>query len=180
MNTFNTNINIILNREENHLYLLDSYLEIEFVVLDDAAGVFANISNIRLINYGMIALFSSVKLETSGGRTIEYIDHCHPNLLMYKLLTSTDDENESDFVRNQNNRDNQLKVDHIAAERGHMYMMVKMSDLFGFVNDLEKIIYGLGFKLILRRNNNDRALFRVNAGADAVANDPNIDIRDIS
>ena len=59
-------------------------------------------------------------------------------------------------------------------------MMIKMSDLFGFVNDLEKIIYGLRFKLILKRNNNDRALFRVNAGADAVANDANIDIRDIS
>ena len=55
-----------------------------------------------------------------------------------------------------------------------------MNDLFGFVNDLENIIYGLGSKLILKRNNNDRALFRVNAGADAVTNDANIDIRDIS
>ena len=127
-----------------------------------------------------MALFSSVKHETSGGRTIEYIDHCHPNLLMHKLLTSTDDENESGFVRNQGDRDNQFKGDHIVAERGHMYMMIKMSDLFGFVNDLEKIIYGLGFKLILKRNNNDRALFRVNAGADAVGTDGNIDIRDIS
>ena len=61
-----------------------------------------------------------------------------------------------------------------------MYMMVKMSDLFGFVNDLEKIIYGLGFKLILKRNNKDRALFRVNAGTVAVANDDNIEIRDKS
>ena len=61
-----------------------------------------------------------------------------------------------------------------------MYMMVKMSDRFGFVNDLGKIIYGLGFKLILKRNNNDRALFRVNAGADAVAYDGKINIRDIS
>ena len=32
MNTINTNINIILNREENHLNLHDSCLEIEFVV----------------------------------------------------------------------------------------------------------------------------------------------------
>ena len=90
-----------------------------------------------------MALFSSVKLETSGGRTIEYLDHCHPNLLMYKLLTSTDDEYECGFVRNQGNRDSQLKGYHAAAERGHKYMMVKMSDLFGFVNDLKKIIYGL-------------------------------------
>ena len=86
MNTVNTNINIILNREENHLNLRDSYLEIEFVVSDDVGGIFPNDGNIRLVNYGMMALFSSIKRETSGGRTIEYIDHCHPNLLMYKLL----------------------------------------------------------------------------------------------
>ena len=180
MNTVNTNIKIKLNRGENHLNLRDSYLEIEFVVSDDAGGVFANDGNIRLVNYGMMALFSSIKLETSGGRTIEYIDHCHPNLLMYKLLTGTGDEYESGFVRNQGNRDSQLKSDHIAAQRGHMYMMIKMSDLFGFVNDLEKIIYGLGFKLILKRNKNDRALYRVNANPGAVANDGNIEIRDIS
>ena len=180
MNTVKTNINIILNREENRLNLRDSYLEIEFVKSDDAGGVFANNANIRLVYYGMMPLFISVKIETSGGRTIEYIDHCHPNLLMYKLLTSTFDEYERVFVGNQGNRDSQLKGDHIAAERDHMYMMIKMSDLFGFVNDLEKIIYGLGFKLILKRNNYDRALFRVNAGADAVVNDGNIDARDIS
>ena len=44
-------------------------------------------------------------------------------------------------------------------------MMIKMSDIFGFVNYLEKIIYGLGFKLILKRNNSDTAIFRVGAGA---------------
>ena len=55
MNTINTIINIILNREENHLNLRDSYLEIEFVVSDDAGGVFANDANIRLVNYGMMA-----------------------------------------------------------------------------------------------------------------------------
>ena len=82
MNTVNTNIIIILNREENHLNIHDSNLEIEFVVLDDTGGVFANDAHIRLVNYGMMPLFSSIKLKTSGGRTIEYIDHCHPNLLM--------------------------------------------------------------------------------------------------
>ena len=178
MNTVNTNINIILNKE-NHLNLRDSFLEIEFVVSDDAGGVFANDANIRLVNYGMMALFSSVKLETIGGRTIEYIDPCHPNLLMYKLLTSTDDENKSGFVRNIDNRNSQLKCDHVAAEPGHMYMMIKMSDLFGFVKDLEKVIYGLGFKQILKRNNNGSALYRINAGAGAVANDAKIEIRDI-
>ena len=85
MNPVNTNIKIILNREENHLNVHDSYLEIDFVESDNAGGVFANNANIRLVNYAMMALLSSVKLETSGGRTIEYLDHCHPNLLMYKI-----------------------------------------------------------------------------------------------
>ena len=58
MNTINTNINIILNREENHLNIHDSYLEIEFVVSDYADGVFANDANIRIVIYGMMALFS--------------------------------------------------------------------------------------------------------------------------
>ena len=180
MNMVNTNINIILNREENHLNLRDSYLEIDFVVSNDAGDVFANDANIRLVNYGMMALFSSVKLETSGGRTIEYVDHCHSNLLMYKLLISNDDGYESGSVRNIDNRNSQLKGDHDAAERGHMYMMVKMKDLFGFVNDLEKSIYGLGFKLIIKKINNDRALYRINADPGAVAKDANIEIRNIS
>ena len=127
-----------------------------------------------------MAWFSSIKLETSGGRTIEYIDPCHPNLLMYKLLTSTADEYENGFVRNIGNRDRQLKGDHAAAQKDQMYMMVKMGDLFGLLNDLEKNKYGLGFKLILKRSNNARALCRINAGAGAIANDCKIEIGDIS
>ena len=127
-----------------------------------------------------MALFSSIKLETSGDRSIENIDHSHPNLLMYTLLTSTDDEYESCFVRNKGNRDSQLKSDNAAAQIDHMYMMVRKSDLFGFVKDLKKIIYGLGFKLILKGNNSDRALFRVDADPGRLANYGIIEIRDIS
>ena len=66
MNTVNTNINIILSREENHLNIHDLNLEIEFVVSDDAGGVFANDANVRLVNYGMMSLFSSIKLKLVG------------------------------------------------------------------------------------------------------------------
>ena len=83
-------------------------------------------------------------------------------------------------MRVGDNGNSQLKGDLDAAERGHMYMKVKMRDLFGFVNDLEKIINGLGFKIILNRTNNDRALYRINASPAAVTIDANIEIRDIS
>ena len=55
-----------------------------------------------------------------------------------------------------------------------------MSDLFGFLNDLEKIIYGLGFNLIFKKTNDDRTLFRVDVDPGRVANDGNIEMRDIS
>ena len=88
------------------------------------------------------------------------------------IVTSTGDEFERCFVRNQGNRDSQIKGDHAAAERIHMFLMVNMCDLFRFVNE--------GFKLILKNNNNDRALFRVDADPGRVANDGNIEIRDTS
>ena len=80
----NTNINIIFNRAENHLNLSDSYQEIEFVVSENASRAFGNSANNRLVNYVIMASFSSKKFEISGGRTIEYIDHCHHILLMYE------------------------------------------------------------------------------------------------
>ena len=180
MNTVNTKINKILNREEDPFNIRDSYLEIEFTVTDNAGDVFANDANIRLVNYSMVALFSSVKCEISGVMTIEFIDHCHPNLLINKLLTVTNDEYESGFVTNQVNRDSKHKGDHIATERGNMYMMIKMSDLLGFVKDLEKIICVLGFKFILKRENIDRALLRVYPNSDAIASDNNMENIDIS
>ena len=45
-----------------------------------------------------MAFFSSVKFETSVGRTIEHKDHCHPKLFMYRFLNSTNDEFERRLV----------------------------------------------------------------------------------
>ena len=115
--------------------------------------------------------------RTIIGKTIEYIDHGHCNLLMYELLTSTDNVYESGFVTDQVERNCQLKGDHEAAQIRYMNMMIKLNDLFGFINCLEKIIYGRGFRLILKRSSNDRSLFWVYAGAGAVDYDCNIEIR---
>ena len=119
MNTVNNNINILISREENHLNIHKCYLQIEFLVSGNGGGIIANVANARLVNYGVRALICSVNLETVSGKTIEYIDYGHPNLLMCKLLTSTRVEYESGFVRDQRERDSQLKGDHQAAQRSH-------------------------------------------------------------
>ena len=56
---------------------------------------------VRLDNYGVRALFRSIRLETFSGKAIEHIDHCHPNLFMYKLLCRSDNEHKICFVRDQ-------------------------------------------------------------------------------
>ena len=58
--------------------------------------------------------------------------------------------------------------------------MIKMKDLFGFINDFIKIIYKVDLKLILKRSTKDRALFRINSRAGVVANDCNIENIDIT
>ena len=54
------------------------------------------------------------------------------------------------LVRSRTERYSQVSSDHASAERGNMYRMIEMSDLFGFINYLEKKHNGLGFGVILK------------------------------
>ena len=67
--------------------------------MDDGDAIIAKNDNVRLVNYGVLALFNSDGLSTISGKLVEYVDHCHPNLLMYKLLISTENEYDKEFVR---------------------------------------------------------------------------------
>ena len=67
MNTVNNKNYIYISREENHLNIHESYLELEFMVPDNGGGILANDANVRLVNYGIMALFSSINLGTISG-----------------------------------------------------------------------------------------------------------------
>ena len=69
--------------------------------------------------------------------------------MVHKILTNTDDEYENGFVRDPGKKDSRTKGDH-DAERNHMHMMVRLRDLFCFVNYLEKVIRGSGKKYYLK------------------------------
>ena len=71
-------------------------------------------------------------------KKIESIDHCHPNLLVYKLLTNNDNNYETGIDRSQTERDIILKEDHDSEQRGYKNMMIKMKDLLAIFNDLER------------------------------------------
>ena len=92
INTPNSQIYINIPREDSVISLLNSYIEINFDVLKAAtSNRYADADDIRLINLGPIALFSTYKLTTSSGKHLENIDHAHIVSLIYNLLSSSRD-----------------------------------------------------------------------------------------
>ena len=51
---------------------------------------------------------------------------CHPNHLVYKLITSNDNDNESGFVISHSERDSQLKDSHEAAQKCHIFFWMEL------------------------------------------------------
>ena len=89
VNNANSNISISLPREDAYICLQNSYISLEFEVLKNDITSKTNGDEISLVTFGPVALFSEAKLTTSSVKHLEKVDNLHPNSLMYKILTST-------------------------------------------------------------------------------------------
>ena len=166
INNHNSIINICVGREDSYITLQNSFINLEFEVLKNDNTRFANADDIKLVNLGPIALFSEASIKTSSGKHLEKIDNLHTVSLMYKLLTTHKNTSELmyGFEIDDEKRKEELLDNKTVAEKGTFFVRIKLTDIFGFA-DQEKITYGLGYQLILKRNTNDDAIFR--AGGDA-------------
>ena len=111
INTPNSQIYINIPREDSVMSLLNNYIELNFDVLQAAtSNSYTDANEIRLVNLGPIALFNNYKLTTSSGKHLEEINHTHFLSLLYKLLTSSKDSDDSSiaFDRNRGRRKNEL------------------------------------------------------------------------
>ena len=174
INNNNSNISIIFPREDAYICLQNSYISLEFEVLENDDTRYADGDQISLVNFGPVALFSEAKLVTSSGKHLEKVDNLHPISLMYKLLTSNQQTSQLmyGFEESQATRRQELTTNK--TEKGTFFVRIKLTDIFGFA-DQEKITYGLGYTLTLKRNNNNDPIIRDN-GVDAAK----INIKDIS
>ena len=174
INNNNSNISIIFLREDAYICLQNSYISLEFEVLKNDDTRYADGDQISLVNFGPVALFSEAKLTTSSGKHLEKVDNLHPISLMYKLLTSNQQTSQLmyGFEESQATRRQELTTNK--TEKGTFFVRIRLSDIFGFA-DQEKITYGLGYTLTLKRNNNNDPIIRDN-GVDAAK----INIKDIS
>ena len=174
INNNNSNISIIFPREDAYICLQNSYISLEFEVLKNDDTRYADGDQISLVNFGPVALFSEAKLTTSSGKHLEKVDNLHPISLMYKLLTSNQQTSQLmyGFEESQATRRQELTTNK--TEKGTFFVRIRLSDIFGFA-DQEKITYGLGYTLTLKRNNNNDPIIR-----DNVITAAKINIKDIS
>ena len=123
----------------------------------------ANGDNIRLVNLGVIGLFSNYKLATSSGKHLEEISHAHIVSLMYKILTSSkgSDDLSIGFDRSRDRRKQELTNNKNIKGKNHLRIYLR--DIFGFAEYQQVGTYGLGYKLTMTRNTDNSVLNKVNA-----------------
>ena len=168
--TANSQIYIYINipREDSLISLLNSYIDLNFDVVHDAApnNRYANGNEIRLVILCPVALFSNYKLTTSSGKHLEEVSHAHIVSLMYKLITTTKgcDDLSIEFDRDRTRRRNELINNKNL--KGKYHVRIYLKDVFGFAEHQEKATYGLGYKLTLTSNNDNAVLNKANATPD--------------
>ena len=174
INNSNSNISINFPREDAYIYLQNSFISLEFEVLKNDDTIYADGDEINLVNFGPVALFSEAKLNTSSGKHLEKVDNLHPICLMYKLLTSNQQTSQLMYGFEESQATRRLELTTNKTEKGTFFVRIKLKDLFGFA-DQEKITYGLGYSLTLKRKNNNDPIIR-----DNVVDAAKINIKDIS
>ena len=166
INTANSQIYIILPREDSPISLLKSYLDLNFDVLNAATNNrYVDADDIWLIILAAIALFSNFKLTTSSRKHLENYDHAHIVSLIYKLLLSSrcSDDLSIGFDRDCNRRKQELTNNKNI--KGKYHMRIYLKDISGFAEHQQEATYGLGYKLTLTGNSDDAGLNKTNASA---------------
>ena len=145
-------------------FLLKSYLELNFDVLQTGTGNrYADVNDIRLINLGVIVLFSIYKLTTRSGKHLEEINHAHFVFLKCKLLSSSKESDDLSigFDRSRDRRKRKLTNNKSIKIKYHLRIYLR--DIFGFAEHQETANYNLGYKLTLTRNTDNAVFKKANA-----------------
>ena len=120
-------------------------------------------TDIKLVNLGRIALFSSFRLTTNSGEHLEDTNHAQIVSLMYKLITSAKDTDglSIGFDRGRNKR--QRELTNNKTIKGKYHIRVYLKDILGFAEHQVKATFGLGYKLTFTWNSDNSVLNKDNA-----------------
>ena len=129
---------------------------------------YADINDIRLVNLGVIGLFSNYKLTTSSGKHLEDISHAHIVSFINKLITSARDDLSitTDDLSTGIDRDcgrRQGGLSNNKTQNCQFHLMIMLKDIFGFAEHQEKGTFGLGYNSTLTEKIDNAVLNNVDA-----------------
>ena len=141
-NTPNSQMYINIPRGDCVINLLTSYLDLNFEVIkkvDDSR--YGNGNDIRLVNLGPIALFSTFKLTTSSGKHLEDNSHAHLVSLMYKLITSSKNSDDLSIGFDRSSARRRIQMTNNKTVKGKHHLRIMLKDVYGFAEHQEKATY---------------------------------------
>ena len=147
--------------------MLNSYLELKFDVLQAATGNrYLDGAGMRLVNIGVIALFTVYILARSSGKHLEENNLAHIVSLMYKLLSSSKESDDFSigFDRNRDKRKREITNNKNTKGKNHLRICL---EVFAFAQHQETATYGLGYIITLTRNSDNAVLNKANATTNA-------------
>ena len=169
---------IIIPREDVFADPRDSYLEIETQIVKRADdSLYADNDAIQPNNLYGISLFREMILKSFGTKVLETVDHVYISSLMYKLLSDNEEDMMTIYKKEttgaiDNTKRNRLLND--TDEKGTIFVRVYLKDVFGFIAHLDKINYGLGYTLTMKRADNGNSIYRT------IGDEAKIEIKDIA
>ena len=154
--TDNNQIWINVPKIDSAIPVKNSYLDIKFdVVKTDDNFRYANKIDKKLFNIGPIALLSTIKLTMSSGKHLEDISHAHIVSWVYPLIASAKYCVDLSILFERDRNSRQRELTDTKNVLGKYNVRIMLSDVFNFAEHQEKLTYGLGYRLVLTRNNDD-------------------------
>jgi hypothetical protein len=172
-------ISITVNNKDAWYHLHESYLFVKGKLVKDADDtVYADADMISITNNGIVGLFSRAELMINN-QIIESIGSPLQAITITKLIQNNPCDNDlaqlwsldKTIAAAAPNTGFALRhrylINNLAGNnKGCFTTLIPLKDIFGFIENYDKVLYGMQLDLKLNRTSNDDAIFKINTLGD--------------
>ena len=104
-----------------------------------------------------------MRLSSFGSKKLETVDHVYLASLIYKFLSDNEEDMMIIFKKETESAIDPVKRNRMLNdndEKGTIFTRVYLKDVFGFIRHLDKINFGLGYTLTMKRADSGNSIYR--------------------